>query len=202
MRIVAVDGPSAAGKSTFAARLSATLGGAPVVGADDFPVPWDGDPLAWWPPFAAQVLGPLSEGRPARFRRYDWRRGVYGEETEIPAAPVLVVEGVGAARRRRPAAFRVWVDAPHDVRRRRARSAATTWRPGTAGPRSEARHFAADRTRERADLIVDVTRPFRACPVDLPPGCAALASTARRSAPDTPLPVDVRAGCGPPASSA
>ena len=116
VRIIAVDGPSAAGKSTFAAALAGPE--VPVVGADDFPVPWDGDPLAWWPPFAAQVLEPLSDGRPARFRRYDWRRGVYGAETEIPPVPVLVVEGVGAAREGAPAALRVWVGAPRHVRRR------------------------------------------------------------------------------------
>ncbi len=154
VRIVAVDGPSAAGKSTFAARLSATLGGAPVVGADDFPVPWDGDPLAWWPPFTAQVLGPLREGRPARFRRYDWRRGVYGEETEIPAAPILLVEGVGAAKEDSPAAFRVWVDAPYDVRRRRARARGDDLPAWDRWAEAESRHFAADRTRERADLTV------------------------------------------------
>src|SRR3569833_514811 len=75
VRVVAVDGPRAAGKSTFATELAAALGGAPVVRSGGFPVPWDGDPLAWWPPLAAQVLLPLAAGRTGRFRRCGWRRG-------------------------------------------------------------------------------------------------------------------------------
>ncbi len=149
VRIIAVDGPSAAGKSTFAARLAA-----PVVGADDFPVPWDGDPLAWWAPFTAQVLEPLRAGRTARFRRYDWRRGVYGAETEIPVVPVLVVEGVGAAREGAPVSLIVWVDAPRAVRRRRALERGDDPAAWDHWSEAEARHFRADRTRARADLII------------------------------------------------
>src|SRR3569833_1499642 len=113
VRVVAVDVPSAAGKSTFATELAAALGGAPVVRSDDFPVPWDGDLLAWWPPLTAQVLLPLAAGRTGRFRRYDWRRGAYAEEIQIPPAPVVLIEGVGAARGEAPAAFRIWVEAPY-----------------------------------------------------------------------------------------
>ncbi|HEY7483036.1 MAG TPA: hypothetical protein VH912_01115 [Streptosporangiaceae bacterium] len=157
VRVVAVDGPSGAGKSTFAPVLARALAGAPVVAADQFPVPWEGDPLAWWPPFAAQVLAPLAAGRPGGYRPYDWQRDAYGARIEIPVVPVLIVEGVGAAWRECPAAYRIWLDAPRDVRRRR-----TIERDGPGvGPAwdrwsdRERAHFAADRTRERADLRVD-----------------------------------------------
>lgn len=158
VRVVAVDGPSAAGKSTFATALAAALGGAPVVRSDDFPVPWDGDPLAWWPPVTAQVLEPLRAGRPGRFRRYDWRRGAYAEQVEIPVVPVLIIEGVGAAREDAPAAFAIWVDAPHVVRRRRAADRGDDLGAWDRWARNEAAHFGADRTRERADLIIDGER--------------------------------------------
>jgi uridine kinase len=154
VRVVAVDGPSAAGKSTFAARLSATLGGAPVVHSDDFPVPWDGDPLAWWPPLTAQVLEPLRAGRTGRLRRYDWRHGAYAEVIEIPAGPLLVIEGVGAAREAAPVAFRIWVEAPRGVRRRRAAGRGDDLAVWDRWAAIEAKHFAADRTRDRADLVV------------------------------------------------
>lgn len=112
VRIVAVDGPSGAGKSTFTAHLAEVLPGAPVVRSDDFRVPWDADPLTWWRPLRDRVLGPLREGRPALLRRYDWHRDRYGPEEEIRVAPVLVVEGVGAAWAESPAAYRIWIDAP------------------------------------------------------------------------------------------
>ncbi|KAB2343064.1 uridine kinase family protein [Actinomadura rudentiformis] len=157
VRVVAVDGPSGAGKSTLADALAEALGGAPVVRSDDFRVPWDADPLTWWEPLRVTVLDPLCAGRPARLRRYDWRRDSYGVEEEIPPAPVLIVEGVGAAWRESPAAYRIWIDAPRDVRRARALARdgaewAAAWDGWAA---REERHFAADRTRGRADLTVD-----------------------------------------------
>jgi uridine kinase len=160
VRVVAVDGPSAAGKSTFATELAAALGGAPVVRSDDFPVPWDGDPLAWWPPLTAQVLIPLAAGRTGRFRRYDWRRGAYAEELQVPPAPVVVIEGVGAARGEAPAAFRIWVEAPHDVRRRRAAERGDDLGVWERWATTEAKHFAADRTRDRIDLVRDGNPEF------------------------------------------
>ncbi|MEV4255777.1 hypothetical protein AB0J52_21685 [Spirillospora sp. NPDC049652] len=159
VRLVAVDGPSGSGKSTFAPRLAAALGGVPLVRSDDFRVPWDADPLTWWPPFERDVLAPLAAGRPGRLRRYDWHRDVYGPAEELPPAGALVMEGVGAAWRGSPAAFRIWVDAPRGLRRARALQRdgiayADAW---DEWAERESRHFASDRTRERADLVVDGT---------------------------------------------
>jgi uridine kinase len=157
VRVVAVDGPSAAGKSTFARRLGIALGGVPVVHADDFPVPWDGHPQAWLPPLTAHVLNPLRAGRSGMFRRYDWRRGRYTDEIEVPAAPVLVIEGVGAVGV--PHGLLIWVDAPDDLRRRRAVARGDDMRDWERWAVAEAGHFAAERTRARADLVIDGTDP-------------------------------------------
>jgi uridine kinase len=159
VRVVAVDGPSAAGKTTYAAELSAALSGAPVVHSDDFPVPWDGDPLAWWPPLTAQVLDPLRTGRSGRFRRYDWHRRAYAGEIEIPAGPFLVIEGVGAARAGAPVALRIWVEAPLDVRRRRAAGRGDDLAAWDRWAANESAHFALDRTRDRSDLVVSGIYP-------------------------------------------
>lgn len=155
VRVIAVDGPSASGKSTFAAGLAGALGRVPVVGADDFPVPWDGDPLAWWPPLTEQVLEPLRAGRAGRFRRYDWRRGGYAEEVVVPPGPFLVIEGVGAARLGAPVAFAVWVEAGYAVRRRRAGLRGDDLAAWDRWAAIESRYFAVDRARDRADLVVD-----------------------------------------------
>lgn len=156
-RLVAVDGPSGAGKSTFADHLAAVLVGAPVVRSDDFRVPWDAEPLTWWEPLRRTVLDPISTGRPALLRRYDWHRDRYGPPEQIPPPPVLVLEGVGSSWGESPAAHRIWIDAPRAVRRARALDRdgpeyAEDWDRWST---REAAFFAEDGTRGRADLLVD-----------------------------------------------
>lgn len=124
-RLVCVDGPSGAGKTTLADALSAALeergATTTVVHMDDLYDGWtglrsSGDLLH------DRVLAPLSQGRPGVHPRYDWHRGEYGEERTVPVTDVLVVEGVGAWRGRhaRLVTVLVWVDTPRDVRRGRA----------------------------------------------------------------------------------
>ncbi|MEU8803545.1 hypothetical protein [Spirillospora sp. NPDC048819] len=189
VRLVAVDGPSGAGKSTFTDHLAAALPdaggapggvggrppsegrvGAPVVRSDDFQVPWDADPLTWWRPLRETVLTPFREGRPGVLRRYDWHRDRYGPSEQVPPAPVVIIEGVGAAWAESPAAYRIWIDAPHDLRRARALDRdgpeyAGAW---DAWSTREKAHFTTDATRDRSDLLVDgtalVQHRFKTCP--------------------------------------
>jgi hypothetical protein len=81
----------------------------------------------------------------------------------IPATGLLVLEGCGASvlPAGAYAAVRVWVDAPTAVRRERgiARDGdayAPHWERWRG---QEIAMFAADGTRDRADLIVDTTPP-------------------------------------------
>ena len=69
-KIVAIDGPGGAGKSTVAKRLAEELGGAPIVETDDF-ASWT-DPLDWWPRLISDVLEPLARNEPSRYRRSNW----------------------------------------------------------------------------------------------------------------------------------
>lgn len=158
VRLVCIDGPACAGKTTLAHRLAGALGGCPLIHMDDLYEGWDGLPsvgarLRTW------VLDPIGAGRPGRFRRYDWAAGAYAEWHEVPLAPALVVEGVGAAARVVDAVsvLRMWVEAPEATRFARGLS-----RDGGAfGPHwsrwadAERRHFAVERTRARAHLILD-----------------------------------------------
>ncbi|GHH64395.1 hypothetical protein GCM10017673_07000 [Streptosporangium violaceochromogenes] len=156
VRVVAVDGPGGSGKTTFADRLAGALG-AQVVHSDDFPVPWDEPPAAWFGQLERQVLGPLAAGRPGRYRRYDWVGGAYTGWVDVPVAPALIVEGVGAARRTAPVAFTVWVEATAEVRLTRvlARDGAALAPQWRRWMRAEREWFAADGTRDRADLLLD-----------------------------------------------
>jgi hypothetical protein len=94
-RVVAVDGGSAAGKSTFAGRLASALG-APVLHTDD--VAWWESFFGWWPLLIDGILEPLARGGSVRYRPPAWDRRDRPGAIEVPAAPAVVVEGVGASR--------------------------------------------------------------------------------------------------------
>lgn len=90
-KIIAVDGPGGAGKSTLASHIADRLGGAPVLRTDDF-ASWD-NPVDWWPRLIAEALEPLSRNRAARFRRTDWEGADRELWTLVEPAEYLVLEG-------------------------------------------------------------------------------------------------------------
>jgi uridine kinase len=161
VRLVAVDGPSGAGKTTFATRLAERLG-APVVHTDDLLDGWD-DQFTFWARLEREVLGPLRCGRAGSYRRYDWHRGQFaGPRVTVEPAHAVLLEGVSSARReiRAELSLGVFVRASPDLRWGRAlrreaddsvafRAYLERWRA------AEDRHFAEDETAARADLIVD-----------------------------------------------
>lgn len=160
VRLVAVDGPSGAGKTHFATRLAAACPpGTPVVHTDDLLDGWD-DQLTFWPRLVRLVLDPLRCAVAARYRCYDWTAGRFGDRwVTVPPAGVVLIEGVSAARAQlRPElSLSVFVTAPEPVRLARslardgvaAQSYLESWR------RAERAHFAADGTARHADLVVD-----------------------------------------------
>ncbi|MCR6033701.1 4-amino-4-deoxy-L-arabinose transferase [Nocardioides sp. zg-579] len=157
-RLVCIDGPAGSGKTTLAGRVAA-LADAAVVHLDDLYDGWDGLPRVGEQ--LATLLLPLARGEAGRYRRHDWDTGGWAETVVVAPAPLLVLEGVGAgsAAYAALATVLVWVEAPPALRLARGlgrdgHDAEPHWRRWTV---AEAAHFAADRTRERADLLVDGT---------------------------------------------
>jgi uridine kinase len=163
VRLVAIDGPGGAGKSTFAARLADALGPVPVVHTDDF-ASWE-NPLNWWPRLEQQVLQPLEAGTAGRFQRYDWDRRVLAEWHEVPACGAVVLEGVSSARRvvAERLTYAVWMQVDPQERLRRGlerdgQDALELWRTWMA---EEDRHYEQDQAMQRADLVVDGNSEMR-----------------------------------------
>lgn len=159
-RLVCVDGPAGSGKTTLAARLSAALGAAPVVHLDDLYEGWDqqlGEPLARR--VEAWLLLAWSSGMGGRHLRYDWVAGRFVEWVEVPAAPVLILEGCASGSRliRSRATALIWVEAPADERLRRGleRDRPALEHEWRRWQEHEAAHFAADGTRSAASFVVD-----------------------------------------------
>ncbi|OPC78711.1 hypothetical protein B4N89_31600 [Embleya scabrispora] len=171
-RLIVVDGIGCSGKTTFADALAAHVPGAPVVRLDDFARP--GDFFGWLPRLREQLLAPLARHEAARCDSYDWPAYRIGGYREIPAAPVVVLEGVGAARRElgTVTALRILVDTPDEVAAARALERdgpglAWFWRLWRA---AEAAHLAADRPWDRPHVRVDGTSGRTPPPGLVPPG--------------------------------
>lgn len=160
VRLVAVDGPSGSGKSTLGAAIADALA-APLVHMDDIYPGWDGLAEAV-PLVTTQVLQPLAAGEPAAYRRWDWVRSRWsGRTVTVPSMPLLVLEGVGSSVRPAGdyAAVCVWVEADRAVRLTRGIDRdGEAYRPHwERWARQEHALFAADGTRDRADVVLDTT---------------------------------------------
>ncbi|SEQ34313.1 Cytidylate kinase [Lentzea xinjiangensis] len=159
-RLVAVDGPAGAGKSTFARRLAGELGAALVL-TDHFAT-WDDPTTRWWPGLLA-VFDDLAAGRAARYRKTDWSRGFPrpGEGDEVVLVPggTIIFEGMSSARKAiaHRLSFAIFVDhGDEQARLERAvrrdgeehREHFRRWQQYERG------WFAVDETRTRADYVV------------------------------------------------
>lgn len=164
-RLICVDGPAGSGKTTLAALLAARTG-ARVVHMDDLYDGWSGLPRVG--DQLAGLLRPLAEGRPGRYRRYDWVAGAFAETVTVDPAPLLVLEGVGSGGRAHAdlQTVLVWVSAPAEERLRRglARDGAAAEPHWRRWMRDEAEHFEREGTRSRADLVLCTGAPARPGP--------------------------------------
>lgn len=158
-RLVCVDGPAGSGKTTLASALVRDIGvrHTSVLHMDDVYEGWTG--LDAGMATMSSVVDALRVGGPGRYRRYDWHAGAYAEEHLVEPVDVLVVEGVGAGGSAYDDAITclVWVETPSDVRLRRGlerdgEGARDHWLAFRA---QEEAMFVRERTRDRADVVVD-----------------------------------------------
>ena len=163
VRLGVVDGPSGSGKSTFAAALIGALraaGGTVSLFSSDLLATWD-DPFGWWDRFDAGVLQPLAGGAPGRVQLTDWSTGHAGPGgwMVVPPVDALILEGVSCGRTALDdrASVLVWVEVPdragrleRAVRRdgESSRAQLAAWQD------AEDAFFQADRTADRADIVV------------------------------------------------
>lgn len=167
VRVIAIDGRCASGKTTLAERLS-EITGAGVIHMDDFFLPQElrtRERLAEaggnvdYDRFAAEVLPYLKKTEPLVYRRFDCSRMELGENCVIPAGKLRIVEGAYSCHPRFGGymTLRVFgeVEPEEQCRRIRERNGEerlarflNEWIP------MEENYFKAFRIREEADLIV------------------------------------------------
>ncbi|MFF3615080.1 uridine kinase [Streptomyces sp. NPDC002580] len=170
--LIAVDGMGGSGKSTLAAAVAA-LGGAVVVHGDDFYRPMDAGERAGltpaqgydryfdWQRLRDEVLTPLTTGRDAAYRPYDWPSGALATDRTHTVARngLVLVEGVYTARPELADHYDlvVYVETPPDESMRRLRARGDDHGPIDWEARwrlAEEHYLTTTRPRERADLVI------------------------------------------------
>jgi hypothetical protein len=97
-RIVAIDGRSAAGKSTVAELLHDAVPSSAVVHTDD--LAWNHSFFGWADLLADGVLEPVRRGQPVRYRPPVWDTRGRAGAVNVPAGlEMVLIEGVGAGQR-------------------------------------------------------------------------------------------------------
>jgi para-aminobenzoate synthetase len=152
--VVAIDGPSGAGKTKLARELAPLLG-AQILHLDDIYQGWHG--LADAPPVVVNdVLEPISRGEAGRTPRWEWGADRPGDDISVEPGGLVILDGCGSGSRNiRPfLSYLIWLDAPVDVRRARAmaRDGETYEKWWDIWAAQEHELFAAEQTAAAADL--------------------------------------------------
>jgi hypothetical protein len=158
--VLAVDGRSSSGKTTLAARLHDVVPGSAVVHTDD--IAWWHSRFGWADLLIGGILIPARAGRPVSYRPPRWDDRQRPGAIEVPAdCPLLIIEGVGAARRESAhlTDAAIWVQA--DERETGRRNLARVGQPGGSPTVQHLRDWMAEeipflagqRPWEHADLI-------------------------------------------------
>jgi cytidylate kinase len=161
-RVLAVDGRSGSGKTSLAADLAALVPNAAHIAVEDVYPGWDGL-AATAGLLVEQLLDPLAAGRPAAVRHWDWAHDAPAGWHPVPPSPaLLLLEGVGSGALACAPYLSglVWVEAPADLRRRRAlaRDGATYEPHWERWAAQEEAYLRSDAPDARADLVVDGVR--------------------------------------------
>jgi para-aminobenzoate synthetase len=118
--VIAIDGPSGAGKTNLARALAPLLG-AQILHLDDIYQGWHG--LAEAPPVVVHdVLEAISRDEAGRTPRWEWGADHPGDDIVIKPGGMVILDGCGSGSRSiRPfLSFLIWLDGPAEVRRARA----------------------------------------------------------------------------------
>lgn len=119
-RILAIDGPAGAGKSTLAGHLVKTLsplGSVYVIHMDWIYAGWESALDNSLTEKLQAILNALKNRAPIDLEIYNWYSGKFDQVRQIPNSEFLVIEGVGAAQKimRDAGATTIWIEIEPEV---------------------------------------------------------------------------------------
>jgi uridine kinase len=161
-RIIAIDGPAGAGKTTLAKKLQMNYAHlkVEVVHMDNLYDGWDnalGASLTRGLEFG--IAKPVSEGKSFEYRKFDWLKMHYGELQRFPAPELLILEGVGSGQRavRKYLDQLIWIDIESEVGLNRVlrRDGDYIENHMIVWQMRESEHFKQENTRDCATIRID-----------------------------------------------
>ena len=159
--VLAIDGRSSGGKTTLAGRLQGVVAGSAIVHTDD--IAWCYSRFGCAGLLISGVLLPVRSGGPVSYRPPLWDERKRQGAIEVPAGcPVLIIEGVGAARRECTHLINAVIWVQSDERETERRNLARVGQPDGLPTEQDQREWMAEeipfqagqRPWERADLII------------------------------------------------
>ena len=113
--IIAIDGPAGAGKTTLANNLALALStslGVNVIHMDDLYNGWEnalGEELSRT---LLHLTGAHLAAKPLNFSKFNWAASEFDESITVPAADLLILEGVGSGQNaiRENLTALLWID--------------------------------------------------------------------------------------------
>lgn len=170
--VLAVDGRSSGGKTTLAGRLQDVVAGSATVHTDD--IAWWYSRFGWAELLINGVLIPARSGGPVSYRPPPWdERKRQGAIEVPPGCPLLIIEGVGAARKECAQLIDATIWVQSDERETERRNLARVGQPDGLPTEQDHRQWMAEevpfqarqRPWERADLIICGTPQIPFAPV-------------------------------------
>ena len=164
-RIIAIDGPAGAGKSTLAARISSTYpsSSTAIIHMDDLYAGWD-DALTTTltKNLELNIARPASQGKSIEYRKYDWLGKKYGDFIRLSTPELLILEGVGSGQKaiRKYLDQLIWIDIEPEVGISRVlqRDGDYLETEMRVWQMRESEHFREDNTRDCATIRIDGKR--------------------------------------------
>ena len=166
---ISIDGHGGSGKSTLARLLTEKLG-AEIIRTDDF-ASWN-NPQHWWPEVIEKVFMPIANGAlTLSYEPTSWWEHHHPEPvTNQSITPLMILEGVGSSRKEfdEYLSYRIFVDTPKDICRQRglerdANTGKSRSELETMWQRwfdDEEAYIKRDNPKEKANLIINGTKPF------------------------------------------
>lgn len=161
-RIISIDGPAGAGKTTLAGKLKKVFSELEVhvIHMDDLYDGWENALTNNLSRILEQSIAkPVSDGKSYEYRKYDWLAQRYGELKRYPHPQLLILEGVGSGQRsvRKYLDQLIWIDIESEVGLKRVlvrdgdyiESNMRIWQM------RESEHFRQENTRDCATIRID-----------------------------------------------